>query len=155
MPLREVSRPFAGKEGRTGYQPTLECCSSSWSHKGAGCPSRLNSFDSSKLWVRKKSVRKRRDSMSMSGYLRPLLLPRQRVFPPSRPWHQNPLSSSNLLKGTGRALGVREKGNSSPTNAPYPPGPQGETSLPNRTSFPFPVKPSFSWLMLSHLRVLV
>lgn len=96
-----------------------------------------------------------RTSMSMSGYLRPLLLPRQRVFPPSRPWHQNPLSASNLLKGTGRALGVREKGDSSPTNAPYPPGPQGEMSLPNRTSFPFPIKPSFSWLMLSHLRVLV
>lgn len=46
---------------RLGYQPRLECCSSSRSQEGTGCPSRLSSFDRSKLWFRKKSIRKRRD----------------------------------------------------------------------------------------------
>lgn len=37
-------------------------------------------------------------SGSMSGYLRPLLLPRHLVFPPSSSWHQNPFLGSNLWR---------------------------------------------------------
>lgn len=37
-------------------------------------------------------------SRSISGYFRPLLLPRHLVFPPSSSWHQNPFFGSNLWR---------------------------------------------------------
>ena len=37
-------------------------------------------------------------SKSISGYFRPLLLPRHLVFPPSSSWHQNPFFGSNLWR---------------------------------------------------------
>lgn len=37
-------------------------------------------------------------SESISGYFRPLLLPKHLVFPPSSSWHQNPFFGSNLWR---------------------------------------------------------